>query len=1088
MKRILTILSINLFLSLPLFAQEKVFIKGKVLFGSDGKPIIGATIVEEDNNGRIINGTISDFDGNFIFNANSDQSVLKISFIGYKTQSVEIKGKTNIEVTLYEDQYLVDEVTVVAVRTGNVSNFDLLPKAASTASSSRVDMEMAEGVAVTSLESALQGTVANLDIVGGGNPGSSSSIRIRGLSTLSGAEPLIVIDDVPYDQQIDDNFDFGSSDAEDISNLLSIPMEDVASIDVLKDAAATAVYGAKGANGVIRITTKKGTQGKTRFSYSFKGNINVQPPPIPLLNGDEYVTLQREQLFATTGYYNLPIELAFDPDFSDYYNYSQNTDWLGAITQKGMGENHHFSISGGGDKTNYYSSVSYLKDQGTLTGTGLTRLSTRVKLDYRVSKKFRFTSNFSYSSVHKEGVYSLGDNDGEGKDSNVRKIAKQIAPNMSIYEYDEYGNLTGEYFSPETNYQGTGVNYYNPVAFIEHSGSDTYQDILTTNLTAKLHFLRYLHYTGTVSYGYTGRRIDSYISSKAIGAFWNDQDNNRADNTHSDAISLQFRNQLNFIPILPKDHFFAALASLNISSKTNEALLISGSLAPSDEFTDPSAEILYRNMRNTASEIRRLNSLVKTSYVFKDRYAFDVGITVDGLSKLSRKNRYGIFPVASTSWQVQKEPWLRNVVWLDQLKLRGSYGITGNIKDGDAYVRFATYSSPNIPIYLDNSVVKPGSVQLDNMDYEKTAQLNFGVNLSLFDGVLDAVFDLYNKTTTDILWKNLTIPSTSGYGSLKFMNGGELENKGVDFVLSSRVYKDKNWFVRLIFNISHNENTFNAIPENFNLEKSLQSTTQNGQYGRRINIGEPMGAFYGYIYKSVWASDADVVAYDIDGNIIRDVYGNAKPLIFDFGGQNYQFKGGDAIYEDLNGDGQINGLDMTYLGDANPDFFGSFGLSVKYKAFNLRTQFYYRYGFEIVNKAAMTLEKMNDKDNQSTAVLYRWRKQGDSFEGIIPRAYSGSVPNWLGSDRFVEDGSYMRFKNLTLTYELPKSICNHLFVNKLNLSFNMRNIATWTGYSGQDPEIPIKINSSDPFKSLVGEDNDITPQQKEYTLSLTMNF
>ncbi|MCD6355515.1 MAG: SusC/RagA family TonB-linked outer membrane protein, partial [Prolixibacteraceae bacterium] len=1009
-------------MTLTVIAQNGFIIRGKIIDEETGELIIGANIVELDNNNRFIKGTITDVNGNFSFKVDNRNSIISVSYIGYKTVTIPIEGKKDFEIKMKSESVGLDEINVVAEKIEN-SGLNLLPKSSSAASSSKVDMEAISGVQSTSIAGALQGAAAGLDIIGSsGDPGAGSSIVIRGMSTLSGGNPLIVIDDMPFDQKVDENFDFGSSDAQDLSDLLSIPMEDMENIQILKDAAATAVYGSRAANGVILIKTKSGTIGKTRFAYNFKHSINIQPPSIPMLNGDEYVTLQREQLFANgDGIYSLPPELAFDPSFNDFYNYSQNTDWVNAITQNGFDQNHYFGLSGGGDKTRYYASVSNSSSKGTTINTGLNRLATRVKLDYNVSSNLKILTNFAYSNVSRTSNYTFNKSEMRNsygfsnfKNWSLREMAYIKAPNMSIYRYTRDGELTSDYFSPEVNYQGDGVQYYNPIALSENGYSKIYQDILTANLAINYKILKSVKFESMVSYGYTGQQTKSFLPANAIGVDWLKGVNNKADNGNADVVVVQTRNQLTYKPKISDDHFLSAALAVRTYERNSENLYTSAASSPSKDITDPSAGLAYGRINSSKVKERMVEVVSRISYVLKDRYTIDGGVTLDGKSKLSRKNRWGMFPFISTAWQIQKEPFFNSVSWIDELKLRGSYGITGNVS-GDAYVYFANYNSPEVSTYINNSVIEPRSIQLDGLGYSKLAQLNLGLDISAFNNRFNATVEVYTKITRDILWPRLDIPSSSGFSKLKFMNGGEMENKGIDFSMDGTIIKTKNLMLRLNFNISHNQNQFNSIPENFTT--SGYSSTENEEYGRRLVLGEPLGSFYGYKYLGVWASDEDVVAFDRDGNVILDVNGNPKPLVFQTG---YQFRGGDAKYADLNYDGKIDAQDMTYLGDSNPLFLGSVGSFFKYKGFSFKTQFYYRYGFDIVNAAGMRIENMNSKNNQSKAVLYRWRTQGDNFDGIIPRAVaSSSVPNTLGSDRFVEDASYIRFKNLTLSYIIP---------------------------------------------------------------------
>jgi hypothetical protein len=416
--------------------------------------------------------------------------------------------------------------------------------------------------------------------------------------------------------------------------------------------------------------------------------------------------------------------------------------------------------------------------------------------------------------------------------------------------------------------------------------------------------------------------------------------------------------------------------------------------------------------------------------------------------------------------------------------LRASWGVAGR-QPGDVYARFATYESTGTGSYMLNPAIAPTSIQLNNLKWENITSYNAGIQMSLFNDRVYIESDVYQKITTDILfggtqpWQYYLIPTSSGYDGLKYLNGGKMTNVGWELMLDGRAVRTKDWLVSFNFNTSQNINTFNELPENFNPERS--TSIGNGQYPLRVQEGEPIGSFFGFRYLGVWASDEDVVARDVDGNILRDSQGRPIPLRYT---DSYTFKGGDPIYEDINHDGKIDLNDVVYIGDSNPDFIGGFGANLRYKNFDFSAAFHYRIGFDIVNRVAIESEGMNNRNNQSKAVLSRWRVQGQNEPGLLPKAYMNHPANNLGSDRYVEKGDYMRLNNIKFGYQLSQEMCNRLGVRKANFTVSARKLFTFTNYSGQDPEVG--QDASNPF--WIGEDKANTPPPKIVTFSIAVGF
>ncbi len=1056
---------------LTIFAQESSVIRGRILDKTDKSPIIGATIVEYDNDDRAINGSITNTNGDFVLKMENLSNKVRVSVIGYETTEIKVDPTINIIVELEESLLEIGEVTVTAQAksTYNLTNIDDRDKASASV---KVDLNDMQDVGVASAADALQGKVSGLDIMSAsGDPGSGSQIVIRGLSSMGNNQPLIVIDGIPQ-YKVSENFDLSSADSEDISNLINIALQDIKSIEVLKDAASTAVYGSQGADGVLIIETKKGRMGKVQFDYQYKGSLNVQPPPVPMLNGDEYIMLQLEEWHNSRGVYTVPPEIAYDKDNIDFYNYSANTDWLGEITQNGRTDDHYFSISGGGEKTRYFTSFGYLNEEGTTINTESKRFSTNINLDYFITRNFLFQIKFNYIKNDIDGNLSVGG-------TNIREMSYIKAPNMSIWEHDASGNLTGEYFTPITSYQGNGVKYFNPVAVANLGMNKRIEDRFRNSFLFQYRFNDWLIFRETIAFQFAGRKFSNYQPYNAIGADWLNNQINWARETNRMNQGIHTESQLSFTsPFKSKVHDVSGALTWITDNSSFDYINIQSTRISSTDIKDPGIGTQIRNTGSNSGESRMLSGLGSFNYKYRDKYLLQAILRADAHSSFGENNRWGLFKGISLGWRVSNERFMNSLPFIGESMFRFSWGVSGR-QPSDVYARFASYESTLTGSYIRNPAIAPISVQLNSLRWETITSYNFGAEFSLFKDRLYLEGDIYKKKTYDILFSNYQIPYSSGFDALSYFNGGEMTNQGWELMADARLVKNDNWLVSINFNISQNNNIFNKLPENFNSERS--TSIGNGQFPQKVSEGEPIGSFFGFRYLGVWSKDEDVVAVDENGNVLIDSEGRPIPLRY---ADTYTFQGGDPIYADINHDGKIDLNDVVYLGDSNPRFMGGFGTNLKFRSFNFSANFHYRLGFDIVNGIAIQTEGMNDRNNQSKAVLNRWRIEGQDEAGILPRAYMNHPANNLGSDRFVERGDYVRLNSIKIGYQLKRSICNRLGVRKANVSLSARKLLTITNYSGQDPEIG--QNASNPF--WMGVDNARTPPPQMYTISFEVGF
>ena len=1071
---------------------QKFTIRGIITDAETNEPLLGVNIVEVSQENRFLNGTISNFNGEFMLEVTSENSRVEIKYIGYKSEVLEVKGQEFFTIKLTTDVKVLEGVDIVTQR---IQQSGLAPVARRDDASSKFVLNLDEmsGVGATSSEDLLQGAVPGLDIVmNSGDPGSGSSLIIRGMGSLGGAQPLIVIDDIPQDIKSSKDFSFASADIEDIGALVSIPPNDIADIQVLKDASATAMYGSRGANGVLIITTKRGSKSKPKFDFIYKMNYDKQPSPIPLLNGDEYVTLQLEQLFNPTSLYDLPVQLAYEKSYYDYYNYAQNTDWLKEVTRNPLSKEYAFSVRGGGDKSSYYISINYTDEEGTTTNTDLERLTNRINLDYRISNNLRVSANFSYvnSSNNRPFEFNAFTSNPKG----VREIAYTKAPNMSVYEYDANGILTGRYFSPIVSYQGSDVfSIFNPVAISNLSEYNLNQNEMNSDLNINYSIGGGFSFKGTISYQYISSGFNSFLPREAIGTAWTNWMNNNATQEVRDFTTFRANGNLTYRKEFAEIHSFVGNATYEISQTSAVSSTTSANQTASNNLTDPAAVSQLGWMWDWLGQSRTIRATSFLQYKLKDKYSITLNGSLEGSSRFGADKRWGLFPSVSGFWRFGSEPFLNDVTFIGRdARLKASWGITGNSSDIGNYNRFATYVTGGK--YIDNTIIIPNKVQLDNIQWEIGNMTNIALEVPMFNDKVMMTLEVYKTTTSNVMFEKYKIPTSSGYDKLANFNGGKIENKGIEFFVSSVVKrwgpKSRNSF-SLDMNLSHNVNLLLEAPPNFINE--TDATLLNGKYPRVVNTGVPIGSFYGLEYLGVYSTsnisvDDPVgsktpVARDANGNVIVDVTG--KPLRMFYGGtaNGSYFYGGDAMYKDQNHDGVIDILDAVNLGNSNPDVYGGLSGTLKLSQFNFKFQFFGRWGQDIVNSVAQSTQGMNNRDNQSKAVLRRWRWEGMDYDNLIPRAYMNDVKNNLGSTRYVEDGSFLRLNNITLSYEIPRDICTKFNLQKVVFSMNARRLYTFTNYTGQDPEVPL---GKDFF--WMGADKAKTPPANRFTFTLNVNF
>lgn len=1134
--RYILALAVMLVVSTTAMAQQQLRISGRVYDNIEG--LMMANVIEKDANNRIVGHATTDMNGNFSLVVKNPKNKLVVSYAGYETVTLPIGKQTKFNILMKSNTQL--KTVVVKHKVKQQNNGMAIPVKEISVATQTMNMDDVEGLSFASADEALQGKIAGLDIISNsGNLGSGTSMRMRGVSTINGsAEPLIVVDGNIFDLPDDvSNINFEDLDNEEqFATLLSVNPEDIKEIKVLKDAASAAIWGSKGANGVLEITTRRGVQGKTKVNFSYRFTGAWMPSGLNMLNGDEYTMMLKESYFnpkQSTATSNM-VEINYDKSRpSYYYNFNKNTDWVDAVSQFGQTHNYYLTLTGGGEKAKFRISGGYDHQTGTIIKQELDRFSTRLVLDYDVSDRIRFSTNFAltYTDNHRNW-------DG-GSTSSILGKAYNAMPNMSIYEY-AYDPVTGQpyrtgdYYKmlPTAANEGVTPDGYssrylsdmksngNPVAIANQAfnNQSTYKITPQFNLRYKLLSKddsgHQLDLNAEVYMDVYNESVNTYYPSTLTTDRWSSGVNKT---TNSEYKSLAFTNRetLIYTPYFAnKDWSASAMLRYELTSGNGSSQQLANTGVPTG-ITSSAANGYLTNTYTHTSEWRSMAMRGSLHLAYLDgRYSFDTTVSRDGSTKFGKGNKWGTFFAFSGRWNISDEPWFAPAQkWVSLLSFRPGWGRVGRPPQSE-YLMYNKYS--DYGVYGSNGIlhnaIAPSNMRLTDIKWETTDSWNFGFNLNLFQDLLQFDLNIYSKKTHDLLMSGTGIPGSTGFSSLAWKNVGELKNEGWELYMNTKKIPIKGKFsMKASFNIAQNVNTITKMDPTVLSSMNGEYNYTNATYLKRIQIGNAVGSIYGFRYKGVYRYDYEHSGYtqesrdtygertaaaaqergenytcpivrDANGNILYDSKGNPLKMYFNYGGTNYEFKGGDVIYEDVNHDGQINELDIVYLGNSNPKVNGGFGLDFFYGQWTFKFSFNYRLGNKIVNMARLNNESMRSNINQSKAVGWRWRKNGDITE--IPRAMNSGIGesyNALGSDRYVEKGDYLRLQYMQIGYNLPAKVCKQLGISSLRLSGSANNIFCLTKYTGVDPEVSYGSWG-------VAYDNSKTPRSHSFTLSANIGF
>lgn len=983
---------IGMLLPMCMFAQQ-ITVQG-VVKDQTGETVIGASVMEKGTT----NGTITGIDGDFSLNM-SPNGTLVVSFVGYKTQEVQVKGQKQLQVVLSEDAEMLDEVVVIGY--GTMKKSDL------TGAVSSIGNKDIKDSPVSNLGQAIQGKISGVQIVDAGKPGDNVSIKIRGLGSINNCDPLVVIDGVPTDL-----------------GLSSLNMADVERLDVLKDASATAIYGSRGANGVVMITTKRGTEGKGKLAvsanYSFQNATNVPS----LLNAAQYAELSNDMMVNSGRNPN--------PEWANPSELGAGTDWMDELLRTGVMQNYTVSYSGGNEKSHYYVSGGFLDQSGIVKSVNYRRFTFQSNSDAQVLKWLKFSNNITFSAdTKKSGSYNIGD-------------ALKALPIYPVKNED------GSWSGPDGNSEWYGSTR-NPIGPTELNKSQTDGYNFLANLTAELTFTKWLKFKSTFGYDAKFWFIDNFTPKYN----WKPTPTEETSRYKSDNKSFTYLwdNYFLFDHTFAEKHRVGLMAGMSAQWNTNDYLNAQKNVFMFDNVHEmDNGEKMYA-IGGNETEWALLSYMARVNYSYEDRYLLTATIRRDGSSRFGKKHRWGTFPSVSVAWRASQEKWFPKNDYINDLKVRAGYGVTGSQASVGNYSYLASYNTSVYPFGISSgnqTALVSSTLANPYIHWEEVAQTNIGFDASLFNSRVMFSFDAYLKETRDMLVK-ASIPITSGFEdtTTTYTNAGKVRNQGIEMSLHTiNLTGELGWETNLT--ATYNKNKIKDL----NSDVPYYINQINNSYVTMLAKDYPINVFYGYVTDGIFQNQSEVNTHAVQPG--------AEP--------------GDIRFRDLNNDGVINDSDRTVIGNPNPSWLFSMNNSLSYKGFELSVFLQGIAGNKIYNANNIDNTGMAAAYNQTTDVLKRW--QGEGTSNSMPRAVFGDPnQNTRVSDRFVENGSYLRLKNITLSYTFPKQWLQKAQIENARLSLSCENVATITGYSGFDPEVGIN-----------GIDQNRYPISRTFSLGLNFNF
>ena len=1047
MKSKLLLLLVLVQVTCSLFAQTGKQITGIVTDGKDVLP--GVSVVVKGTT----NGTITGLDGDFTINKVKSSDILVFSYIGYKTQEIKANLNSKLKVILKEDAQALGEVEVVAVGYGDVRRRDL------TGSVAKANIGDLIKTPSNNVAETLGGRIAGVQVTSSdGGLDDNFNITIRGAGSLTqSTSPLYVIDGFPQED----------------SGLSAINPNDIESLDVLKDASATAIYGARGANGVVIITTKKGVAGKPTVSYSGSVTVsNVKNLP-ELMNGYEFVQLQQEILapddFAK---YYLSNGITLD-DYRTFKSY----DWQDEIFRTALSHNHNVNLSGQSGKTRYSTSLSFNDKEGVIINSDLKKYQGRIKLQQDLSDKIKFDASANFSS-----------NVQNGPNPSATTWAATNSWMYSVWAYrpvspsgsDLLSEMYDEDIMDPSDYR------FNPILSAKNEYRKKTTNTLQANASLEFEPVKNLKLKIMGGYSSMDYKNEEFNGSKTKTG------NTNPSNTLSRGINAKlsenstrsYLNENTLSYVFNRDkHNFNALLGISLQSSNAYAHSITAEYISNESFgmagLDKGSATPY--VTSSKGENNMMSYFGRVNYNFDSKYYINFTMRADGSSKFAKDNRWGYFPSGSLAWSFAREKFIKDAIpFLSNGKLRASYGLTGNNRIGnyDYMAHLEMLDAPNeVSFYPFNSIKESGyllrSLANSKLKWETTEQLDFGLDFGLFNDRVNATVDYYIKTTKDLLL-NAEISASSGYQS-GMMNIGKIQNRGIELTLETVNIKNKNFTWTSNFNIAFNSNKVKALNYGQNQMTSFVKwdTNYDNMAAYVSRIGDSAGKLYGFVYDGTYKVDDFNVTTNADGT-------NSYKLKDGIPYYSSVCQPGDPKYKNLSGDDLIiNDADKTIIGNGQPLHTGGFTNNFTYKNWDLNVFMQWSYGNDIWNVNRLCFENPGGKKNTNMYSSYVDRWTFDNQSSNIPRAKA--VGSNVYSSLYVEDGSFLKLKNITLGYTLPKDLLKKISISNLRVYVSAENIYTLTNYSGIDPEVSTR-------QSVLTPGFDWSPYPRAFNASFGLNL
>lgn len=1002
MKKLLFSMILSLGLISFAFAQGKV-ITGKVTSASG--PIPGVSVFVK---GSPANGTQSDATGAFKLNVADNAKTLVFSFIGYKAKEVPITG-TTLNVNLEEENNTLSDVVVVGYGTQNKRDV--------TGSIAKVTAADFKDRPVPTIEGALQGRAPGVFInSGSGKLGQALQIRVRGISSISASnQPLFVIDGVPIVSEA-----LGTYTEAD-NPLAAISPDDIESMEVLKDAASAAIYGARGSNGVVLITTKKGKQGRTNIDFGYYAGFSDPTKKGQFLNADQY----RQLLDASFKYNNYDggdyanaAEMWKDYTGTDDWTSNNNTSWVNEAFRRGHTQQYSLNINGGDAKTRFMLSGNFNNNNGIIVSNRYVRTGGRLSVDHTVSKILDVGGAINISKVDNYRIPT------DNAFSNPLQL-NALPPIQPVR--DASGQLNGS-----TVYYNSLIDYDNGKNL-----STTYRTF--ANAYASLKITPDLVFRSEYGFDFNNLEEEQFLGSKT-------QDGGSTGGSSTDymakSINFNTNNTLNFTKTFNEKHNLNVLAGFTFQDTKFRYSSVTGTTLPSDSFTKIASAAVISAGESAETRHTFVSYLARVNYKYEDKYLLSASIRTDGSSRFGVNNRYGTFPAVSAGWIINQEDFLQTSTWLSLLKLRGSYGLTGNAEIGD----FASRNLYRGVNYAGVGGTRPSQLGDPNLSWENTTNYNVGLDFGLFSDRISGTVEYYKKKTTDLLL-NAPIAATNGFSSIT-QNIGDMQNRGFEFSINTRNFIG-NFKWSTSFNIALNRNKVLRLVDD-------QPIYPGGRFLGRVAVGEPLGYFYGKAYAGVDPANGDALYYiDASRTATTNDYSLAK---------------------------------NQKLGDPNPKFFGGFGNHFSFKNFDLDVQAQFVSGNDIYNMAGVFQSANGDYfDNQTIDQLNYWTPTNTNTP--IPQPRFGEGNGTGPSSRWIQDGAYLRIKSVVFSYTIPKTFANKYKLQNVKLFASALNLFTITGYKGYDPEVNTPSGGNLQSDNIqLGHDFYTPPQARTITFGVNIGL